>query len=410
MVHPSCGLANRCTAPVSLALPSSPIATILPSAFTATDDPKALFAAPSCAVSTVDVAVVAHPPSGSVNTYAAPVSPPTPYAPTTTVLPSPLIATLSPKSSLPAGFSFVSFAAAADDTHPPDGRVNTYAPESAAVDSVPTTIVSPFALTDTTNPNLSSLTRGEGVSSTLALVSTHPVAGFVNTYTAPRSLTPPASTLLAPTTIVLPSALTATEYPNSSPSAGEARVSFASVADVDHPPDGRVNTYAAPPLLTPPGSSQYDPATTVLPSPLTATLFPKKDQDRAPDPTSLTPVGTVPLPHPPGGLVYTNAAPMLKASRGAPTTTVLSSALTAAEVPNPPVEFDRKTFSLSMIGGPYEFSHEPEPAPPEDDAPKTPPSPSVAEPATIATTAPRMHSATTDRRRMNISSPPVLAC
>ena len=106
VIHfPPCGLANRCTPPVSLplvwplSLPGSPIAIMPPSAFADTDFPKALPAAPSDAVSlaAVDVAddVVAHPVAGFMNTYAAPF-PSTPSAPTTTVPPSPLVATPSP--------------------------------------------------------------------------------------------------------------------------------------------------------------------------------------------------------------------------------------------------------------------------------------------------------------------------
>ena len=101
VVHPPCGLENRCTVPESLPpvfLPDSPIAILLPSAFADTDDPKALFGSPSDAVSlaAVDVAddVVTHPMAGFVNTYAAPLrSALACSAPTTTVLPSPLAAT-----------------------------------------------------------------------------------------------------------------------------------------------------------------------------------------------------------------------------------------------------------------------------------------------------------------------------
>ena len=78
--HPSAGLANRCTAPrcvgVDAEIPSGfPIATMLPSLFTTTRNPKSLLD-PVSAVSweAVDVAVdvVAHPVTGFVNTYAAP--------------------------------------------------------------------------------------------------------------------------------------------------------------------------------------------------------------------------------------------------------------------------------------------------------------------------------------------------
>ena len=168
---------------------------------------------------------------------------------------------------------------------------------------------------------------------------------------------------------------------------------------------GFVNTYAAPRFHEPKIPTSGAPTTIVLPSLLTATDRPKPCPDTVSDPAILTPVGVVPSPHPPDGLVntYTPGFGLL----GAPTAIVLPSALTAAEVPNLPAEFDRKSPAPSMIGGPYEFAHEPEPAPPEDDAQKTPPSPSVAKPATNATT-PRTHSATTDRKRMNISSPPPL--
>ena len=74
--HPACGLANRCTAPrcvgVDEVVPSGfPIATMLPSLFTATEYPKSLFD-PLAAVSLAAVDVAAHPVTGFVYTYAAP--------------------------------------------------------------------------------------------------------------------------------------------------------------------------------------------------------------------------------------------------------------------------------------------------------------------------------------------------
>ena len=82
---------------------------------------------------------------------------------------------------------------------------------------------------------------------------------------------------------------------------------------------------------------------------------------------------------------------------------MLSSALAAVDFPKSSLVagLDRET-PFETIGGPYEFCHGPGPAPPED-AQKTPPKLSVEEPATTsATTAPRAHSATTERNRMNM--------
>ena len=85
----------------------------------------------------------------------------------------------------------------------------------------------------------------------LVSASAHPVAGFVNTYTAPLLGALLSSTPLAPTAIVLPSALTDSDTPKASYGSGLARVSFATVEVAAHPPDGRVNTYADPALDVP---------------------------------------------------------------------------------------------------------------------------------------------------------------
>ena len=127
--------------------------------------------------------------------------------------PSPLTATTSPKSSLPDGLVLVSFTPVTVVAHPVAGLVNTYAPSVPEV-LVPTTIVSPFALTDSQDPNASFAVLVGGVSMTPALESAHPVDGRVYTYTAPASEAPVVSTPFAPTTIVFPSALIAADPPN----------------------------------------------------------------------------------------------------------------------------------------------------------------------------------------------------
>ncbi len=111
----------------------------------------------------------------------------------------------------------MSFADAADVDHPPAGRVNTYTDSAPVPGAVPTTIVSPFALTDTEFPNLSNAVRVGGVSVTALPVvasAVHPVDGFVNTYTSPTSRLVLWSTCLAAMTTVFPSALTDTARPN----------------------------------------------------------------------------------------------------------------------------------------------------------------------------------------------------
>ena len=79
-LHPACGLANRCTVPVSsgregaVFLPDSPTAIRLPSSFTATAAPKWPRADPEDGVSLTDAAVTsAHPVVGFANTYTAPL-------------------------------------------------------------------------------------------------------------------------------------------------------------------------------------------------------------------------------------------------------------------------------------------------------------------------------------------------
>ena len=134
--------------------------------------------------------------------------------------PSPLTDITSPKSSFVFGLVLVSFTPAFDAAHPVAGLVYTYAPSvpvKALVVFVPTTIVSPFALTDTRYPNRSPAALVGGVSRTPALESAHPVAGFVYTYTAPASALAPEATISAPATIVFPSALIATPLPSESP-------------------------------------------------------------------------------------------------------------------------------------------------------------------------------------------------
>ena len=72
--HPSAGLANRCAALCSAPPPlfGFPIATMLPSLFTATWYAKSVSDVPVAAVSRAAVDVAAHPGVGFVNTYADP--------------------------------------------------------------------------------------------------------------------------------------------------------------------------------------------------------------------------------------------------------------------------------------------------------------------------------------------------
>ena len=361
VIHfPPCGTANRCTAPLSFPLPlsCSPIAIMLPSAFTATADPNLLRAAPSDAVSWAAVDVAAHPVAGFVNTYAAPFTPAgpcccrgqghllqgtgaapstlaAPPAPTTTVPPSPLIATSSPKSSVPTGFALVSFARPYDDDHAVPGLVNTYAP-SVLPALVPATTVSPFSLTDTRHPKNSLAVRVVGVSSTALPVSAaaHPVFGFVNTCTAPELVTVLLASLSGdPMTTVFPSPLTDTASPNRSclTRSAFAILNFAPLLNVPvpvHPPDGLVNTYAAPTFVTiAVASSNGAPTTIVLPSLLTDTAHPKRSPAAVSYPTTFLLGGVVPLLHPPDGFVNTYTAPALvprpSLSWDAPTTIVL---------------------------------------------------------------------------------------
>ena len=123
--------------------------------------------------------------------------------------------------------------------HPSSGFVNRYtAPESPALSSspgAPTTTLLPSALTDTSRPNSSSASPATAVS--LVDVAFH---GLVNTYAEPASSSLP-SPRRAPTATVLPSPLTDTDQPNTSSAAPSGAVSLSDMADVVHPPDGRVN-------------------------------------------------------------------------------------------------------------------------------------------------------------------------
>ena len=82
-------------------------------------------------------------------------------------------------------------------------------------------------------------------------VEAHPVAGFVNKDIEPLLKAPAMTSLIAPTAIVLPSPLTATDVPKLSPKASKPVsdvVSLARAAEDDHPVVGLVNTSAAPEL------------------------------------------------------------------------------------------------------------------------------------------------------------------
>ena len=182
--------------------------------------------------------VAAHPPDGRVNTYAAPGAS---GDPATIVPPSPLTDTDSPScarastSEGPVSLIVVDVA-----THPPDGIVNTYT-EPGESPRAPTATVLPSWLADTDAPNSSSASPSDAVSLTAPDAVTHPPAGRVNTYAAPASSSS-ASLLCAPTTIALPSPLMETELPKPSPAAPSDAVSLTAPDVVAHPPAGRVNT------------------------------------------------------------------------------------------------------------------------------------------------------------------------
>ena len=182
--------------------------------------------------------VAAHPPDGIVNTYTAPGAS---GDPATIVPPSPLMDTDSPscaRASTSEGP--VSLIVVDVATHPPDGRVNTYT-EPGESPRAPTATVLPSWLADTDAPNSSSASPSDAVSRADVDVAAHPPDGRVNRYAAPAS-SPSASLLCAPTTIALPSPLMETELPKPSPDAPSDAVSRADVDVAAHPPAGRVNT------------------------------------------------------------------------------------------------------------------------------------------------------------------------
>ena len=210
--------------------------------------------------------------------------------------------------------------------HPSVGRVNTYAaPASsppASLPWAPTAMMFPSPLTDTEWPNRSRASSTGALRRADVDVAIHPPEGFVNTYAAPGASGDPA-------TIVLPSLLTDTD----SPSCARASTSSGPVkriaVDADaHPLDGRVNTY------TEPGESPRAPTATMLPSPLADTDAPSWSPAAASDAVSLTAEDAV--THPLDGRVNTYAAPASPPPESlprAPMVMVLPSALMDAELP-----------------------------------------------------------------------------
>ena len=177
-------------------------------------------------------------------------------APIAMVLPSPLTDTASPKKSIsaPSGATSLTPVGGESVPHPPDGRVNTYAaPVERASFRAPTAIVLPSALTDTDAPRLAPMSLSEGRTRLPILTSSH---------SEPGGNVKTCATLLgtgAVAATVLPSALTDTEYPLLlRPVSG----SLTPAEVVSHPPDGLVNTYAAPLRESPAGA----PTAIVLPS------------------------------------------------------------------------------------------------------------------------------------------------
>ena len=112
--------------------------------------------------------------------------------------------------------------------HPPAGIANrctkpvsigTASPGGAEcpldLSGSPIAIMLPSLFTDTEFPNLALPNPLAAVSLAANEVAAHPVAGFVNTYTAPLKATLPSAASAA-TTTVLPSPLIITTSPNSS--------------------------------------------------------------------------------------------------------------------------------------------------------------------------------------------------
>ena len=357
--HPPSGRMNTYASPLAPRAEKSDTTTFFPFPLIATISPKrADVSAVRCAVAATGD--VPHPPSGLVNTYAEPCLLMLGLADTTTVLPFVLIDTEPPKLSCPSVTGGASLAASFvfEFLHPAAGFVNTYA------------------------------------APTLYLMLP-PV---------------PSSSPLAPAMIVFPSALTATDTPNRSYRAGSARMICAEPVapdHSDHPPAGLVNTHTEPAANLRLYRSCCAPTTTVLPSALTATEFPNLSLTVVSRPAILTAVCPVLPSHPPDdGLVNMYTAPALFPSwlsSGAPTTIVLPSLLAATDDPNASLRVmtgDARRTPLGALG-PTWFSHRTEPPPPSetDDAPKTPASP----PNSAA--VPRIPSAKTVPNRVSMSSP-----
>ena len=131
--------------------------------------------------------------------------------------------------------------------------------------------------------------------------------------------------------MMLPSPLTDTELPKASPAAPSEAVSVTRAgAAVPHPPEGLVNTYAAPAFVPPP-SLACAPTTTVPPSALADTDPPNKlppSKSEASSRDALVVVSSQPV----AGFVKMCARPY--PAIGAVAATVLPSALTDTEYPS----------------------------------------------------------------------------
>ncbi len=172
------------TAPMSS--PSAPTASVTPSIATA--EPKRSLTAASEATTFAVSVPLAHPPAGCSNTYTEPWSPvgvSSPFAPTTTV--SPLIPTVAAKKSGmngPPASEAVSLAVnALVVAQPPPGLTNTYAapgsPGKKTSLLAPTTTVPPSIATDV--PKVSFCAPSEAVSFAVWVPLVQPPAGFSNT-------------------------------------------------------------------------------------------------------------------------------------------------------------------------------------------------------------------------------------
>ena len=173
----------------------------------------------------------------------------------------------------------------------------------------------------------------------------HPPDGSVNTYAAPGASGDPA-------TIVPPSPLTDTDPPSCArASTSEGPVNFIVVDVATHPPDGIVNTY------TEPGESPLAPTAIVPPSWLADTDAPNSSSASPSDAVSLTVPEAV--AHPLAGRVNTYAAPASSPPESlpcAPTVIELPSPLSDTEPPKPSPAAPSDAVSLTT---PDDVAHPP---------------------------------------------------